>query len=466
MMSDAVEKAFAAIPGLISGGLTTITAGSPIHVQGFPSFVHKVCSLTSKYEEEQVVKRELTLVKQRLAQPNITQAQQADCLVRLLFAHVLGYDVSFGYISAVKLAQQGTLAYKRMGYLACTLFLHENHELVLLLINTIQKDINSSNIMDVCMALTATCSLVNTEMIPAILPFVQEKLKHQKEIIRKKAVLCLFKFHRMAPNSVQHIHHSFKEALCDKDPGVMWSALHIYHDLIKHSPSEYQDITQSLVSILQQVVSRKLPADYEYHHVPAPWLQIKLLQVLALLGKDQQKISRVIHPVLAEVLQRSESNQNITFGVVYECILTITSISPDTRLLEYAAKCTGKFLRSKANNLRYLGIKALTKVIQVAPQHALDHQMTVIECLEDPDHTIRAKTLELLYRMCNSVNVKVICDKLLEYMEKDTEKSIKGDIANASLRGEDSVLLFAVQTYWELLQRKDVPNKLIQIGAW
>ncbi|EPY83669.1 hypothetical protein CB1_000540011 [Camelus ferus] len=54
-----------------------------------------------------------------------------------------------------------------------------------------------------------------------------------REIIRRKAVLALYKFHLIAPNQVQHIHIKFRKALCDRDVGVMAASLHIYLKMIK-----------------------------------------------------------------------------------------------------------------------------------------------------------------------------------------------------------------------------------------
>lgn len=55
----------------------------------------------------------------------------------------------------------------------------------------------------------------------------------RREIIRRKAVLALYKFYLIAPNQVQHIHNKFRKALCDKDPGVMTASLHIYLQMIQ-----------------------------------------------------------------------------------------------------------------------------------------------------------------------------------------------------------------------------------------
>lgn len=43
----------------------------------------------------------------------------------------------------------------------------------------------------------------------------------------------------------------------------------------------------------------------------------------------------------------------------------------------------------------------------VSPKYAQEHQMAVIDCLEDPDETLKLKTLELLVTMTKANNVQV-----------------------------------------------------------
>nr|XP_045013286.1 AP-4 complex subunit epsilon-1 isoform X2 [Jaculus jaculus] len=438
-----------------------------------------------------------------------------ECMVRLIYCEMLGYDASFGYIHAIKLAQQGNLLEKRVGYLAVSLFLHENHELLLLLVNTVVKDLQSTNLVEVCMALTVVSQIFPREMIPAVLPLIEDKLQHPKEIIRRKAVLALYKFHLIAPNQVQHIHTKFRKALCDRDVGVMAASLHIYLRMIKENSSGYKDLTGSFVTILKQVVGGKLPVEFNYHSVPAPWLQIQLLRILGLLGKDDQRTSELMYDVLDESLRRAELNHNITYAILFECVHTVYSIYPKSELLEKAVKCIGKFVLSPKINLKYLGLKALTYVIQQDPSLALQHQMTIIECLDHPDPIIKRETLELLYRITNAQNITVIVQKMLEYLQQSKEEyiivnlvgkiaelaekyapdnawfiqtmnavfSVGGDVMHPDIpndflrllaegfddEAEDQQLrLYAVESYLTLLDMENVfyPQRFIQVMSW
>nr|XP_045380334.1 AP-4 complex subunit epsilon-1 isoform X3 [Camelus bactrianus] len=475
-MSDIVEKTLTALPGLFlqnqsTGGPGAAKASFSSRLGGL---VRGITALTSKHEEEKLIQQELNNLKATVSAPTTTLKMMKECMVRLIYCEMLGYDASFGYIHAIKLAQQGNLLEKRVGYLAVSLFLHENHELLLLLVNTVVKDLQSTNLVEVCMALTIVSQIFPREMIPAVLPLIEDKLQHSKEIIRRKAVLALYKFHLIAPNQVQHIHIKFRKALCDRDVGVMAASLHIYLKMIKENSSAYKDLTGSFVTILKQVVGGKLPVDFNYHSVPAPWLQIQLLRILGLLGKGDQRTSELMYDVLDESLRRAELNHNVTYAILFECVHTVYSVYPKSELLEKAAKCIGKFVLSPKINLKYLGLKALTYVIQQDPTLALQHQMTIIECLDHPDPIIKRETLELLYRITNAQNITVIVQKMLEYLHQSKEEyiivNLVGKIAELAEKYAPDNAWFiqtmnAVFSVGGDVMHPDIPNNFLRLLA-
>ncbi|KAK4435595.1 AP-4 complex subunit epsilon [Sesamum alatum] len=396
----------------------------------FLDLIKSIGECRSKAEEDRIVLREIETLKTRLSSPNTPKFKLKEYLIRLLYVEMLGHDASFGYIHAVKMTHDENLLLKRTGYLAVTLFLNEDHDLIILIVNTIQKDLKSDNYLVVSAALNAVCRLINEETIPAVLPQVVELLGHQKEAVRKKAVMALHRFYQRAPGSVSHLISNFRKRLCDNDPGVMGAALCPLFDLITIDADAYKDLVISFVNILKQVAERRLPKSYDYHQMPAPFIQIKLLKILALLGSGDKKASEQMYTILGDIMRKCDSTSNIGNAILYECICCVSSLHPNPKLLEAAADAISKFLKSDSHNLRYLGIDALSRLIKISPEIAEQHQLAVIDCLEDPDDTLKRKTFELLYKMTKSSNVEVIVDRMIQYMISISDNHYKTEIAS------------------------------------
>ncbi|XP_062229577.1 AP-4 complex subunit epsilon-like [Phragmites australis] len=396
----------------------------------FLDLVKSIGEARSKAEEDRIIARELEHLKRRLADPDVPRRKMKELLLRLVYAEMLGHDASFGHIHAVKMTHDELLPLKRTGYLAVALFLDERHDLVILVVNTIQKDLRSDNYLVVCAALTAACRLIGEEAIPAVLPQVVELLAHPKEAVRKKAVMALHRFYQRSPSSVSHLVSNFRKRLCDNDPGVMGATLCPLYDLILEDPNTYKDLVVSFVNILKQVAERRLPTSYDYHQMPAPFIQIKLLKILAVLGSGDKQASGHMYTVLGDIFRKGDTASNIGNAILYECICCISSIFPNPKMLEAAAETTSKFLKSDSHNLKYMGIDALGRLIKINPDIAEEHQLAVIDCLEDPDDTLKRKTFELLYKMTKSTNVEVIVDRMIEYMINITDHHYKAEIAS------------------------------------
>ncbi|CAI5483683.1 unnamed protein product [Closterium sp. Yama58-4] len=396
----------------------------------FLDLVKAIGEAKSKAEEDRIMAGELELLKKKISEPDVPKKRMKEYILRLMYLEILGHDASFGYIHAVKMTHDDNLLLKRTGYLACTLFLDDSHDLIILIVNTIQKDLKSDNYLVVCAALGAVCKLINEETIPAVLNPIVDLLKHPKELVRKKAVMALQRFHQRSPSSVSHVTEKFRQALCDKDPSVMSASLCGLHDLIAADPAPYRNLTPSFLSILKQVAEGRLPKSFDYHRVPAPFIQIKLLKLLALLGANNQAASEPMYPVIADVIRRISESQpkagttgrrddsQVTAGnaILYEAIRTVAAIHPSEQLLASCAAITSSFLKSSVHNLRYMGVDCLAQIVRINPELATEHQIAVIDCLEDPDDSLKRKTLDLLYKMTGPGNVEVIVEHVLQYL--------------------------------------------------
>eukprot|EP00696_Hemimastix_kukwesjijk_P019598 gnl/Hemi2/8927_TR3095_c0_g1_i1.p1 gnl/Hemi2/8927_TR3095_c0_g1~~gnl/Hemi2/8927_TR3095_c0_g1_i1.p1 ORF type:complete len:209 (+),score=42.35 gnl/Hemi2/8927_TR3095_c0_g1_i1:89-715(+) len=146
----------------------------------FVEMVKAIGEAKTKQEEDRIMARELQLIKDKIANPQLSLRKMKEYIIRMIYAEMLGHDASFAHIHAVKFTSQTKLVEKRIAYLAVTLCLRADDDLIILMVNTMQRDLRSTNQLEICAALQACCTLVNAETIPAMLSFVTDLLQHSR----------------------------------------------------------------------------------------------------------------------------------------------------------------------------------------------------------------------------------------------------------------------------------------------
>jgi AP-4 complex subunit epsilon-1 len=394
----------------------------------------------SKQEEDRIIIKEIQTLKKKLeafptvpgqpTAPNTllnSKRRAKEFLVRLLYVEMLGHDASFGYIKALELTASASLYHKRTGYLVCGACLAPTHEFRFMLVNQMQRDLQSSHVLEICGGLLACTNIITGDMVPAVSGEVAKLLDHASENVRKKAVICLHRCHQIAPETVTQsdLIEKLRKVLCDRDPAVMGCSLNVIEAMATADAMPFKDLIPSLVSILKQICEHRLPTDFDYHRVPAPWMQLKLVRILGLLGHNDAAASSGIYEMLSETMKKADVGINAGYAIVYECIRTIVAIYPNATLLDAAGEAISRFIQSRSHNLKYLGVTGLAAIVETHPQYAAAHQMAVMDCLEDQDETLQRKTLDLLYRMTNPVNIEFITEKMLEFLRGTTDTFLK-----------------------------------------
>lgn len=135
----------------------------------------------------------------------------------------------------------------------------------------------------------------------------------------------------------------------------MGATLPLFQAMIVDDPMRFKDLVPSFVSILKQIIEHRLPREFDYHRIPAPWIQMNLVRILALLGRGDQAASEGVYEVLAEVMKRADTGINVGYAVVYECINAVITIYPNATLMDVAATAISRFIRSDSHNLKYIG---------------------------------------------------------------------------------------------------------------
>ncbi|XP_060607122.1 AP-4 complex subunit epsilon-1-like [Ruditapes philippinarum] len=394
--------------------------------RGFELFVQSVHRAKNKYDEQQIVNRELQTIKSSIG--DASQAQMRDYLWRLVYARMIGYDVEFGCIEGAKLAGRMDPIDSKTGFMISCLLMNRTDEITLLLMCTFQKNITSSNLLEILMGLSACSQLTAVHSIPYILDGVLSNLKHSRELVRQKAVLCLHQFQLLAPDLLEHRQEDLERMLYDKDPGVMAAAVHIIQHAIERDPTRCQRFGETLVSILTQISSHKMASMFEYQSVPFPWLQVQIIKCLTKLAKQDESFAASLVPFLKEILQRTSRKEMIALSIVYECLQCILSINPPKHLLDVAAVNIRGFILSSNANMKFIGVKLLTMLVRVNPKYAFDYQQLIVQSLDNPDTNVQRKTHKLLYEITNETNVTTVCAKLFTQLQTSSDKFWRSEV--------------------------------------
>ncbi|RUS70828.1 hypothetical protein EGW08_021411 [Elysia chlorotica] len=430
-MSHIMEKTLASLPKLLTQSLVggkSQTQGGPTPLgQEVMNFMKAVHRARSKTQESAIVSAELAVVKEKLKQTttaNRSSSVLRNAFTKVIFCHLLGYDVSSLAIESMKLCQQGQGYNKRLGYLVTSLLLKRDDEVALLMMCTLQHDLTSSNMGENWIALMTAGQLVAADHIEHILPAVVKNLTHRHDMVREKAVHCLLAFQRISPGVLQSVMPKLVPLLSSRDPGVLNAVTNACVCLSEENPSSLTGFGASFLHILHQIINRGFGSSFYYHMVPLPWLQINLLKILGNLAAVDSNLCQSLCPVLEALIERTKVTEPISLAILMESVKTATKIKSDDKLLELCSTCVGKLLSSSAvNNMRYQGLGLLIALSKVRPSFAAHHQVAVIECLNDPDDAIQSRTTHLLHAMANGANVKAICEKLFE--QSGTSDSVR-----------------------------------------
>ena len=150
----------------------------------------------------------------------------------------------------------------------------------------------------------------------------------------------------------------------------------------------------TMVRVLKNLVISGYAPEYDVHGITDPFLQIRLLRLLRLLGKGDADSSDVMSDILAQVNNRpnfvtspcsllsisrsvydiilielmknnldflflqvatnTEGNKNAGNAILYECVQTIMAIEAIGGLRVLAINILGRFLSNRDNNIRYI----------------------------------------------------------------------------------------------------------------
>ncbi|XP_055327489.1 AP-3 complex subunit delta-1-like isoform X2 [Paramacrobiotus metropolitanus] len=355
--------------------------------------------------EARYISQCLDEIKQELKQDNM--AVKMNAIEKLTYLQMLGYDISWAAFNVIEVMSSTKFTCKRIGYLAASQSFSEDTEVLMLTTNMIRKDITSPNLYDASVALGGLACFISNDLARDLANDAMSLLTSSKPYIRKRAVLLLYKVFLKYPDALRPCFGRLKEKLEDPDPGVQSAAVNVICELARKHPKNYLALAPTFFKLMTNSTNN--------------WMLIKIIKLFGALTPLEPRLGKKLIEPLTTLIHSTSA-----MSLLYECINTVIAVLlsmasglPDhTSSIQLCVQKLRILIEDSDQNLKYLGLLAMSKILQAHPKSVLSLKDLILQCLDDRDESIRLRALDLLYGMVSKKTLIDIVKKLMDHMAK------------------------------------------------
>ncbi|RTG85899.1 AP-1 complex subunit gamma-1, partial [Schistosoma bovis] len=259
-------------------------------------------------------------------------------------------------------------------------------------------------------------------------------------ILFQQAALCAFQIIRKVPDLMEMFIPCTRSLLSEKNHGVLLATICLIQEMCERSPDTLnyfrKQLVPTLVRTLKNLIMTGYSPDHDVNKISDPFLQVKILRLMRVLGHGDKAASEAMNDILAQVATNTETSKNVGHAILYEIVLTIMGIESDPGLRVLAINILGRFLLNTDKDIRYVALNTLLRVVHADSKAVQRHRLTILDCLKDPDVSIQRRAIDLCFALTNHTNVCSMAKELLLYLQS-CDNEFKGDVcSNISIAAE------------------------------
>ncbi|XP_029986724.1 AP-1 complex subunit gamma-1 isoform X3 [Sphaeramia orbicularis] len=437
--------------------------------------IRTIRTARTQAEEREMIQKECAAIRSSFREEDNTY--RCRNVAKLLYMHMLGYPAHFGQLECLKLIASQKFTDKRIGYLGAMLLLDERQDVHLLMTNCIKNDLNHSTQYVQGLALCTLGCMGSSEMCRDLAGEVEKLLKTSNSYLRKKAALCAVHVIRKVPELMEMFLPATKNLLSEKNHGVLHTSVVLLTEMCERSPDmlahfrKNEKLVPQLVRILKNLIMSGYSPEHDVSGISDPFLQVRILRLLRILGKSDDDSSEAMNDILAQVATNTETSKNVGNAILYETVLTIMDIKSESGLRVLAINILGRFLLNNDKNIRYVALTSLLKTVQTDHNAVQRHRSTIVDCLKDLDVSIKRRAMELSFALVNGNNIRGMMKELLYFLDS-CDPEFKADCASGvflaaekyapSKRWHIDTIMRVLTTAGSYVRDDSVPN-LIQL---
>ncbi|XP_075876683.1 AP-1 complex subunit gamma-like 2 [Nelusetta ayraudi] len=379
--------------------------------------IRAIRSARTQCEERGVIQRECAAIRAQFRQSD--NGGRSHNLAKLLYVHMLGYPAHFGQMECVRMIASPRYSEKRVGYLGAMMLLDEKQDASLLITNSIKNDLFHSNQYVQSLALCTLACMGSAEMCRDLAPEIDRLLRASNSYIKKKAALCAVHIVRKVQDLGELFAPAARSLLSEKNHGVLHGAVVLITELCERSPEtleRFRKAVPDLIHIMKSLVVSGYSPEHDVSGVSDPFLQVRVLRLLRILGHNNETASDAMNDLLAQVATNTDSTKTVGNAVLYETVLTVLDIKSESGLRVLAVNILGRFLLNNDRNIRYIAMTSLQKIVATDHNAVQRHRGTIVDCLKDQDASVKRRALDLSLALVTASNIRSMMKELLVFL--------------------------------------------------
>uniref|UniRef100_A0AAQ4P2H1 AP-1 complex subunit gamma n=1 Tax=Gasterosteus aculeatus aculeatus TaxID=481459 RepID=A0AAQ4P2H1_GASAC len=375
--------------------------------------IRAIRSARTQCEERGVIQRECAAIRAQFRQAD--NGGRSHNLAKLLYVHMLGYPAHFGQMECVRMIASPRYSEKRVGYLGAMMLLDEKQDASLLITNSIKNDLSHSNQYVQSLALCTLACMGSAEMCRDLAPEIDRLLRASNSYIKKKAALCAVHIVRKVHELGELFVPAARSLLSEKNHGKWTYMTPTCECLCVYDVVCFQTVPD-LVQIMKGLVLSGYSPEHDVAGISDPFLQVRILRLLRILGRNNEGASDSMNDLLAQVATNTDSTKTVGNAVLYETVLTVLDIKSESGLRVLAVNILGRFLLNNDRNIRYIAMTSLQKIVGTDHNAVQRHRGTIVDCLKDQDASVKRRALELSLALVSASNIRSMMKELLLFL--------------------------------------------------
>ncbi|GIX64043.1 adaptor protein complex AP-2 alpha subunit [Babesia caballi] len=419
------------------------------HVRGLVKFITDVNGYSTDRERRHRVLEEVSKIRGRFDERGLSGYDKRKCILKLLYIHMLGYEIDVGYVEAVQLMASSSFQEKNAGYMGFEVLLGDLADVRRLAINTTLEDLHSSSEHVQALALNSiansSCPEIRERVFDDVVRVLLSALP-ESVMLRKKLYMCVLQFLRLDRDRfpLQNWKRKMFDLLSQEtDFGCLLALANLLLEFVRMKPNAWDHCMPLVIEALMRLLSGSAAAE-SYYSLTSPWLMLKLLTLLATVqpSSSARYLQTLVH-VLERLVRRMNSikiplsNRRLVVGgeashhakvmawllkmsIAVETVRVIVAWQPHLSGFSVAPvfDFISRLLTSKSSHVYINALEIADCMLDNATLLPLLKKLLpqFLTLLGSSDPTVKCRTVWVASRLCDERNWRSVVPEMLSVL--------------------------------------------------